>query len=514
MSHSWFENSTQEISSEILLERLRESEDRYRGLVESQNDLIVRIDRLGHFTFVNDAYCRKLGLSREELLGSDLQPYVHPEDRKKVLDFVRGLSQPPYRGILEHRSLFGTQWRLTLWEGYAIRNRKGKILEFQGVGRDIEDQRRMELQLKDSEERFRLTFENAPIAMCIVGLDGQYLQVNSRFLRFGGYEHDEIVRMRFQDITAERFCESDSLARSKLLSGEISHYSSEKQYIHKLGHSVWGQISVSIVRDINGDPLYFVSQVQDITELKQTLQQLQSKTRELSRSNEELEQFAFVVAHDLREPLRMISSFIGLMRESLERHFDEESLEYYQIVIESTKRLDQMIKDLLAFCTLDRTSNEKRGLVDLNLSLSHARLNLKPAIDESGAEIESEDLPTILGHSALITALFQNLIDNAIKYRRPSEPVRIKITATANADEWIFRVEDNGKGIEPAFRKKVFHIFQRLNPQENCRQTGIGLSLVKKIIEHSGGKVWIEDSKMGSGCAFCFSYPKSQQESI
>lgn len=494
-------------------EKLRQSEERYRAIVESQTDLVIRINANGEFTFVNDAYCRKVERKPEELIGKTFTPYVHPDDLKHVESFVQSLAQAPYRGFLEHRSWFNGEWRLTLWEGYAIRNKQNRIIEFQGVGRDITEQRKTQSALRESEQRFRAAFENSPIAQCIVGLDGKILKVNPAATEALGYSPEEFSKLSFLDFTFEEDKNKGVQALEDLRSGRLNTYRTEKRYLHKSGRIVWSILATSVIRNDAGKPLYLVSQIIDISDRMEQEEILRHHAEELGRSNLELAQFAHVVSHDIREPLRMITNFIELLIERMQKQMDATSQEYAHYALDGAKRAQDLIHDLLSFAKLNRPDDLEIN-IDLNDIIQKCKLALNPIIEKTHASIHSLNLPKqIPGSETRFIQVFQNLLDNSVKYRSKAAP-RICIVAQERHTDWLIYLEDNGIGIPEEYRDRVFKMFQRLHARREFSGTGMGLAIVKKIIESRGGRIWIESTKTGEGTRFAFTWPKVRVKSL
>jgi light-regulated signal transduction histidine kinase (bacteriophytochrome) len=233
--------------------------------------------------------------------------------------------------------------------------------------------------------------------------------------------------------------------------------------------------------------------------------QLAAANRDLDRANQELEQFAYSAAHDLREPLRKIRIFSELLQKKYKGRLDDEADVYIDYCVQGATRMDQLIKDLLAYAQAPRASSESAEAVDLNTVLAKAVANLQSALEESHSTVSSDPLPTLLVEEIRIQQLFQNLIGNAIKYRRPEEAPRIRISAARRGEEWVFGVADNGIGIDPAYREKIFEVFTRLQP-EKYAGTGLGLAICKRIVESFDGRIWVE-SDVGKGSTFFFAIP-------
>lgn len=227
---------------------------------------------------------------------------------------------------------------------------------------------------------------------------------------------------------------------------------------------------------------------------------------EVERSNAELEQFAYVTSHDLREPLRMISSFLQLLERRYHNKLDEEAIEFIGFAVDGAKRLDAMINDILIY---SRVANKEKQFkkVHCDKVLDEAYLNLKASIEETNAEISKEQLPTLMLDEHLMIQLFQNLLSNAIKYRSDETP-KIHVFTKKEEDHWLFGVKDNGIGISKKHAEKIFTIFQRLHTKDEYEGTGIGLAIAQKIVHQHGGDIWVE-SEPGEGSTFYFTIPET-----
>lgn len=233
-------------------------------------------------------------------------------------------------------------------------------------------------------------------------------------------------------------------------------------------------------------------------------EKVRDRTKELEQSNKDLQQFAYVASHDLKEPLRMISSFLQLLERRYKDKLDEDANEFIEFAVTGAQRLDFMINDLLEF---SRVANKKREFSNVNVNkvIDQTVLNLKSAIDDNNAEITYNLLPTIWGDDQLMVLLFQNLISNSIKYHSEAIPT-INISATKESNQYLFTVKDNGIGMSSEHLERIFTIFQRLHTREEYEGTGIGLAIVQKIVHQHGGEVWAE-SELGKGTTFNFTIP-------
>ena len=236
---------------------------------------------------------------------------------------------------------------------------------------------------------------------------------------------------------------------------------------------------------------------------------LQARAHDLERSNSELEQFAYVASHDLQEPLRKVASFCQLLQRRYVGQLDERADQYIEFAVDGAKRMQALIDDLLAFSRVGRVEREP-ALISCASALSAARVNLTAEIRDSGAVIETGDLPVVRAEFSLITSLFQNLLTNAIKFRG-DKPPRIVISAERQDAFWLFTFADNGIGVEPEYADRIFVIFQRLHDRASYSGTGIGLAMCRKIVEYYGGRIWLETSA-GPGATFCFTLPVAHED--
>jgi len=233
--------------------------------------------------------------------------------------------------------------------------------------------------------------------------------------------------------------------------------------------------------------------------------QLEQQAIELQRSNQDLEQFAYVASHDLQEPLRKVASFCQLLQRRYSGQLDERADQYISFVVDGAHRMQRLINDLLEFSRIGRIT---AGFTEVDLAAvaDNAAAAHEMALTRSGGSISVNGLPTVHGEEQLLTALLTNLVGNSVKFRRPDVPVRIEITAERVGAEWQIVCRDNGIGIESAYAEKVFVIFQRLHSRDAFPGTGIGLAVAKRIVEYHGGRIWV-DTVAGEGAAICFTLP-------
>lgn len=280
------------------------------------------------------------------------------------------------------------------------------------------------------------------------------------------------------------------------------------------------RLFVNVVKTPIYDPGWRVIGIQaifwDVTERKLAEEALAEKAKELARSNEELEQFAYVASHDLQEPLRMVASYTQLLARRYGEKLDTDAHEFIRFAVDGANRMQQLITDLLSYSRVGTRGKEFRW-VDCSSVLGQALANLQEKIESTGAIVTNGDLPTVMADGTQLIQLFQNLLSNALKFHGQSSPrVHISVTEQESADPqkklWLFAVRDNGIGLDPQYADRIFVIFQRLHSHAEYPGTGIGLAICKKIVERHGGRIWVE-SHPGQGATFCFTLSSSTNPS-
>jgi light-regulated signal transduction histidine kinase (bacteriophytochrome) len=245
-----------------------------------------------------------------------------------------------------------------------------------------------------------------------------------------------------------------------------------------------------------------------IARIERTRARIQQRSADLARSNADLEQFAYIASHDLSEPLRKVTNFCQLLERQYADQLDDRARQYIGFMVDGAKRMQALINDLLEFSRVGRSTDQFRP-VDLELKLERALGNLEEQLRESGAVVEHDPLPTVPGDSPLLTALLQNLIGNAVKYRHPDRRPLVRITVEQRPHECLITIDDNGIGIDPQYADRIFTIFQRLHLRDQYAGTGIGLALCRKIVEFHRGRLWLAD-KAEPGARFQFTLPTTQ----
>jgi PAS domain S-box-containing protein len=497
---------------------LRESEARFRSIVDSANEGILVYDGDLKVIDVNAAAERIIGLPRSAMIGepgfTSLLPCVRvdgaplPPGERPTRRTVNG-GRPLSGEIIGIKRAGGAVTWLSVNTGFLRRPGEEKFYGIVSTIGDITARRHAEEALRESEELFRKTFELAASGIAHVSLDGRFMRANRRLSEMLGYAEGELIGRSVKEISFPDDRDVTDAERALIRAGERESVRFEKRYLRKDGSAVWVSLGVALVRSGLGTPQYEIAMFDDITERKQAEQALREAHEELKRSNSELEQFAYVASHDLQEPLRMVSSYTQLLVRRYNDKFDADAKEFMAYVVDGATRMKQLIEDLLAYSRVGTKGKDFKP-VAVEKSLRRAITNLKAAIEESGAAVTNDPLPIVPADEVQLAQLFQNLMGNALKFRSPSVP-RIHVGVKDLEDKYEFSVADNGIGIEPQYFERIFMVFQRLHNKGEYPGTGIGLAIVKKVVERHGGQIRVE-SKLGEGSAFIFTLPKPLRE--
>lgn len=443
---------------------------------------------------------------------------VHPEDLPRVeaalmkAQATQQLLSEEYRLLWPDHSL---HWVVS--QGKAIASPEGKPIKFIGVIQAITERKQSELALKTSESRFRAVFEQAAVGMARLSAEGHWLQVNQTFCDLLGYTADELTGQSFQSVTAPEDAAQDAQYYEQLMRAEIYSCRFEKRYLHKDGTPIWTMVTASTERTDDDQVLAFIAVIEDIRQLKQARTDLQMRATELEEMNgilalttatlknrnAELNQFAYVASHDLKAPLRAIANLSEWIEEDLEGQLPEENQHQLVLLRSRVQRMENLINGLLEYSRLGRREGQVET-IDLHQFLAEIVDSLSPP--EGFTVALPDNLPTLTTNPVALRQVFANLISNAIKHH-DRDRGRVQITAQVQDTQFKFAVTDDGPGIAPEYHAKVFTIFQTLKARDELESTGIGLSIVKKIIESEGGTIHIE-SNVGQGAMFIFTWPK------
>jgi len=502
----------------------------YHELFHNDHTVMILINpKTGEIIDANSAAVNFYGYTLEKLIHMNIYE-INVLD-PTIIDDQMALAENKNKNhfIFKHRLADGRICDVDVYSG-LIRHKNEEILY--SIVHDRTDQNRAMVKLRDNEELFRLIFEQSHMGACIMSLDFKPVTVNNAFCKMLGYSKKELLSKRFIEYTHPEDLEIDLELRKQLAAGMIDDYKIEKRYIHLNGEIIWGNVKVSSIKDQNQRIVKILVLVEDITKQKQMEKLVLNRTdklesikeilnlnigdneeveyrlkqliKELKISNQELERFAYVSSHDLKEPLRMIISFLQLLKSRYYDSLDQDANDFIDFAVEGALRMDMMINDLLQFSTVGNEREFK--YLDCEIIVKNTISNLSQLIEDNEANITQDPLPKIHANEELMIQLFQNLIVNAIKYRSEAKP-DIHISAEDHGESYLFIVKDNGIGIEQQHLDRIFIIFQRLHSREEYEGTGIGLAISKKIVQQHNGKIWAE-SEPGKGTTFQFTIPK------
>ncbi len=388
---------------------------------------------------------------------------------------------------------------------------------------DLTEKRRISDSLKKAEEQLKQT-ENFSLVMTThVGLNGSWLKFPSTICDLLGYTREEMMSMKFETITHPDDLEADLHQCQRLIRGEIKSFDMEKRYIHKDGHIIWVYLNASIVLDGDKNPLHFLSYIRDITERKNLEEALkrhskeledrvQERTLALERSNQDLEEFAYLASHDMQEPLRKIITFSDRLIEK-EDSLNEEAKGYLSRMKKAAFRMSNYISDLLEYSKVTQQP-KKYERVSLKKLVIQVIEDLSHQIKNKNATINMGELPTLEVDPIQFPKAIQNLISNALKYHREDLPPIISITSIflGKIKKWQIEVSDNGIGIDDKYYNRIFKPFERLHGRSEFEGSGIGLAICQKIIDRHNGTITVQKN-LPFGTTFVITLPEKQKPS-
>jgi PAS domain S-box-containing protein len=376
-------------------------------------------------------------------------------------------------------------------------------------GRDVTDRKRAESALVEQSERTRAIVETAVDGIITIDERGIVQTVNPSVERIFGYAPEEVLGRNVNMLMPEPY----HSAHNQYLTNYLT---TGKNKIIGIGREVQGKrkdgsifpLDLAVSEIALEGRRQFTGLVHDITNRKQAENLLKEAITNLSSSNAELEQFAYVASHDLQEPLRMVASYVQLLARRYQGQLDEEADQFINFAVDGAMRMQKLIQDLLTFSRVGTRGRVFQPL-DLGKILDQARENLQLAIQENDAKISFDRLPVVFGDESELVQLFQNLLDNSLKFRGVASP-EIHLSAQMDNRRWLITIRDNGIGIDAKYFERIFLVFQRLHGREHYPGTGIGLAICKKIVERHGGQIWV-GTQPGPGAAFHFTLPAGEQ---
>jgi PAS domain S-box-containing protein len=480
--------------------KVSELQERLSAIVDSSDDAVLSKDLDGIIRSWNRGAAKLFGYSAEEVVGQHISKLAAPE----VVDEIPAILARLQRGeIVDHyetkrMTKDGRILTVSLTVS-PIRDAAGKVVGASKVARDISGQRKV-LELQEHLAAIVASSDDAIISK---DLNGFILSWNRGAEKLFGYTPDEIIGKHISVLAPPEVADEIPNILARLQRGEfIDHYETKRKT--KDGRILTVSLTVSPIRDAAGNVIGASKVARDITERGRQEQQLREANAALIRSNEDLQQFAYSASHDLQEPLRMVSIYSELLKKKFGGKLGPVGQEYLDFATTGATRMEQLLKALRAYTFASTAELEPAGVIDATESLAKAMEDLKAAIKDSGAIINQTPLPRVRILAFQLEQVFQNLIGNAIRYRRVSPPT-IDIGAHRKGRDWVFSVQDNGIGIDPRYKEQVFGIFKRLqnSPEQG---TGMGLAISERVIRRAGGRIWVE-SEPGQGSTFFFTLP-------
>jgi PAS domain S-box-containing protein len=431
--------------------------------------------------------------------------HVHPEDLTHVTTVIEGAVGNATDAELEFRITDQqNKSRFIYSRVFAKRVEPGAAVQLNGFNIDITEKKESALLLAKTAQRYQQMVENVSDAIMVDDEDGKIVFANKKFLELFGCTGEEVTSLYLEDYVAPPYRQQLRAWHNRRVRGEEAPELIEYEGVNKNGEYIWLEVKVSTLTS-NGVNTGTESVIRDVTERKMAEIGLSRAMQQIEASNKELEQFAYMVSHDLQEPLRMVIGFLNLLNIDYGQALDDEAKEYIHFAVDGASRMKLLIEDLLVYSRVGR-STEQLAPVNLNEVMQYILQVQQENSTAADAQIQVDQLPTVMGIETLLTQLMMNLVSNAIKYHGAA-PVRIRVGATDETDRWKIYVSDNGIGIEPTHFERIFVIFQRLHSRSEYPGTGLGLAICRKIAEKHGGTIWV-DSVPGSGSTFFFTILK------
>lgn len=525
---------------------LLESKNKFFNAFHRNPAAMILTDENDRLMDVNESYAKLTGYSRDELLLQNFRELnqIKPVQNSKYTGDDK-ISNQDYEAEYTIQTKAGkTRIIITRSESIEFEDKIHKISFIY----DITERKMVEKAVEKSKIQFQVLMNNLKSGVALIDETGKFTLVNPAFMNMFGLDEDmDILNVNSQKWDSWKvYGENNQIlqvddhpVRRATLTGKPV----ENQLVSVLNPGsnelIWMLISAEPVLNTNGTINYVICTYHDFTERKaaeehmeillkkeqdltEKLQQSNQELRDiqykltntikrLEISNSELQQFAYVASHDLKEPLRMVTSFLQLLKQRYKHQLDTDANEFIDFAVDGAKRMHNLIEDLLSYSRI-MTQGKEFTCVNMVEVIEHVLINLKVFLDENSAVVTHDLLPTVNADESQMIQLVQNLIENSIKYRNETPP-RIHISAEDNDDEWIFSVTDNGIGIDPKHANQIFMIFKRLHTNQEYDGTGIGLAIIKRIVDRHYGKVWVE-SELGKGSTFFFTISKKEKLSF
>ena len=480
----------------------KKAEDERNRFFALSPDLFCIAGLDGTFKVCNPAWEKELGYSTAELHHRALTEFVHADDRRSMARELAGLNQGIRSAQFENR--FVGKDGSVKWLLWNVAVSRGEHVMY-ATARNVNERKvyEEELALRDR------SINSATNGILIADArrpDVPTVYCNAAFEKITGYAKEEVVGRNCRFLQGQDHDQPDLDAIRQAIRDGTEGRAELRNY-RKDGTVFWNEFYIAPVRDSQGTLTHFIGVQTDITRRKNQEAELARKTEALAQSNAELQQFAYVASHDLQEPLRMVASYTQLLRKRYQGKLDDDADEWIGYAVDGADRMQRLIRDLLEYSRVG-SENQSFEITECERIWQHVMRNLSASIRDHHANVTHDPLPTIYANPTLLTQVFQNLIGNALKFQG-SSPASIHVGATSRSDGWEFFIRDNGIGIPPDQRDRIFAIFQRLHGRSEYPGTGIGLAICKRIVEKHDGTIWV-DSEPGKGSTFYFTVKTSR----
>ena len=494
-------------------------------LFDHAHDLIQIVAVDGTLLYVNKSWTTLLGYSKSELQGKKINVFIDPKDRLQYQEFrSQVISGKVADGPIVFKMQAKSGQSFTVEGVINLKEVEGVPQYTIGIFRDVSHRIQSEMQLQHLNQELREREHNlkqlliqAPDAVVVIDQDSCIQFWNPKAEALFGWTAEEVLDKDLSSIIVPlHYREAHSKGMKRYLeTGEtrVLNKTIEITALHRRGHEFYVALTISATQQ--GGKTVFIAFIRDISEQKQSQQELERKTKQLEKSNDHLEDFAHAASHDLKEPLRKIRFFSERLRTSLDGQLPEEGDNLLERIEVAAERMQLLVEDLLEFSHVSEQPQELEA-IDLNDKVQKVLLDLELSIEEKQAQIFVSELPTVQGNRRQIQQLFYNLIGNALKYNKPDIAPIIIISATvikgsdapidisesdSNTPYHLIEVRDNGIGFEQQYANKIFKMFQRLHGKGQYSGTGVGLAIVRKVVENHKGHIWAE-STPGEGAIF------------
>jgi PAS domain S-box-containing protein len=477
---------------------------RLANVVESSNDSIITRSIEGNILSWNKGVEHTYGYTAKEVLEKNISIIIPPSLKEEENELIENIKAKKTihenyetTRITKNGKIINVSVTIS-----PIYDTLGNLVAISTISRDITENKKAAKKLELANKYNRSLLEASLDPLVTIGADGKITNVNHSTKTVTGRNGDELIGTDFSDYFTEPQKAREGYEKV-FHDGFVRDYPLEVK--NKNGNTTPVLYNASVYRDESGEVIGVFAAARDITELKEAEDDLKLKLNELSRSNAELEQFAYVSSHDLQEPLRMIASYLQLLERKYKGKLDDKADKYIHFSVDGATRMQNLINDLLDFSRVTTQAKELHP-TELEPIFKEVLSNLEVSINKNKAIISHDSLPVVMADKIQIAQVFQNLINNAIKFHSEDLP-KINISVKKEKNHWLFAVKDNGIGINPTHSDKIFEVFKRLNKKRDYPGTGIGLAICKKIVERHGGRIWVE-SELGKCSIFYFTLPK------